>query len=256
MYQRSLGTLFLTVLFLWIAPTVEAVNQEDIRQTQDKGRHIYEQTCLWCHGAGGRGDGPAGWFIGRYEAPRPRDFVSEGFKFRSTPSGELPSDQDLFRTLTRGIPGVMPAFDSFTEEARWQIIAYLKSFNPSFKDSSPTTLIIPSPPLPSTDSLQKGRALYFQFGCQGCHGENGKGDGIVSRTGEMTDNRGLRIQSPDLTSPSSFKNGPSPQDIYRTLITGLDGSPMPSYANNVAGREEDLWHLVYYLQSLSRNPNP
>lgn len=256
-YARSIATLFMIVLPLWISTAVEAVKPEDNRQTQEKGRHIYERACLWCHGANGRGDGPAGWFIGRYEAPRPRNFVSEGFKLRSTPSGELPSDQDLFRTVTRGIPDVMPPFGSLTEEERWQTIAYIKSFNPSFKGNTPVPVMIPFPPIPLSDaSIEKGRTLYFQFGCQGCHGENGRGDGITSQTGELTDARGLRIASTDLTSPSSFKNGAGPQDIFRTLMTGLDGTPMPSYAHNAEGRAEDLWHLVNYLLSLSGNPRP
>ena len=222
MYARSTAALFMIVLSLWITTAVEAVKPEDDRQTQEKGRRIYERACLWCHGENGRGDGPAGWFIGRYVAPRPRNFASEGFKFRSTPSGELPSDQDLFRTVTRGILDVMPPFGSLSEEERWQIIAYIKSFNPSFKERAPIPLMIPFPPVPLSDaSIERGRTLYFQFGCQGCHGENGKGDGVTSRAGELTDGRGLRIMSTNLAGPSSFKNGASPQDIFRTLMEGV-----------------------------------
>jgi mono/diheme cytochrome c family protein len=257
MHARSIGALFIIVLFAWTATAVEAVKPEDNRQTQEKGRRVYERACLWCHGAEGKGDGPAGWFVGRYSAPYPRDLTSEGFKFRSTPSGQAPTDQDLFRTVTRGIPGFMPSFSSLTEEERWQVIAYIKSLNPLFKEEKQTPLAIPIPPFsPSDVSIETGRNIYLQFGCQGCHGENGKGDGVTSQAGELRDGRGFLIQSTDLTKRPSFKNGADPRDIYRTLMTGLDGTPMPSYAHSFDGREEDVWHLVNYLVSLSGDPRP
>ncbi len=257
MHTRNIALLVMITLAAETALPVGAEKPEEHKQTQERGRHIYERACLWCHGAEGRGDGPAGWFIGRYAAPRPRDFVSEGFKYRSTPSGELPSDQDLFRTLTRGIPGVMPSFGSLTEQERWEVIAYIKSFNPAFKETPPIPLDIPVPSIPDSEaSVAQGRAIYVQFGCQGCHGENGTGDGPVHRAGELRDEHGLRIAPTDLTSRTSYKNGSNPRDIYRTLMTGLDGTPMPSYATNFEGNEDNVWHLVNYLLSLSPEPSP
>ncbi|MEK6632011.1 MAG: cytochrome c [Nitrospirota bacterium] len=256
MYQRSIALLFIVMLTTETALPVGAEKPEGHRQTQERGRHIYEQACLWCHGTEGRGDGPAGWAIGRYTAPRPRDFVSEGFKFRSTPSGELPSDHDLFRTVTRGIPGVMPSFGSLTEQERWEVITYIKTFNPAFKETPPIPLNIPIPSVPASEaSVAQGRAIYLQFGCQGCHGENGTGDGAVHRAGELRDEHGLRIAPTDLTSRASFKNGSDLRDIYRTLMTGLDGTPMPSYAANFEGNEDNVWHVVNYLLSLSPGPS-
>lgn len=252
MRQRSIAILSMAVLIAWTATAVYAIKPEENRQTLEKGRLIYERTCLWCHGAGGNGDGPAGWFIGRYSAPHPRDFVSESFKFRSTPSGELPTDQDLFRTVTRGIPGFMPSFSSLTEEEQWQVIAYIKSFNPLFKEGTPPAMDIPFSPVPSSDtSVERGRNIYLQFGCQGCHGDNGRGNDATSQAGELRDGRGLLMHATDLTHRSSFKNGAGPRDIYRTMMTGFDGTPMPSFANAFQGREDDAWHLINYLLSLS-----
>jgi len=249
---RTFLSVELILLLAAQVAAVEAGRPEGVDPLHETGRRIYEGACLWCHGKDGRGDGPAGWLIGRYAAPRPRDFVTESFRFRSTSSGELPSDEDLFRTVTRGIPGVMPSFASLTEQQRWAVVAYIKSFNPAFRNSAPSPLTIPSPAIPPTDaSIRQGKVMYMRFGCQGCHGEGGTGDGPVSRAGGLQDERGLRIVPPDLTDRASYKNGTEPRDLYRTLMTGLDGTPMPSYAANFEGDEAAVWHLVNYLLSLS-----
>jgi mono/diheme cytochrome c family protein len=232
--------------------TVGAVKPNATSDVIAKGKILYERMCLYCHGADGRGDGPAAFFLGAYSAPRPMDFVKGGFKFRSTPSGELPTDQDLFRTLTRGIPGVMPPYAGLTEEERWQVIAYVKSFNPEFTQPPAQPIPLRGQPIPATaESIERGRAAYQTLACGRCHGADGRGDGPVALSGDLKDSRGFPIAPTDLTSPSSFKNGSSIQDIVRGLMTGLDGTPMPSYEPQFAGAEDDAWHLANYILSLS-----
>jgi len=231
---------------------VFAIKPEENRATRERGKIIFERSCMLCHGVEGKGDGPAGWFIGRYSAPHPRNFTVESFKLRSTISGELPTDQDLFRTVTQGIPGYMPSFNGLTEEERWEVIAYVKSFNPAFKEEKPTPLIIPNPPFPPSDeSIENGRALYFKYGCRGCHGDNGYGDGPESVKGNLKDARGLSISAGNLTDRTALKNGSTPRDIYRSVMTGLDGTPMPSFVDALNGKEKEAWDLVYYILSLS-----
>ncbi len=231
-----------------------AVKPEDNRATREKGKRIYERSCIFCHGSEGKGDGPAGWYLGRYEAPRPRDFTTESFKFRSTASGELPTDQDLFRTVTQGIPGYMPSFAGLNEEERWQVVSYIKTFNPSFKEEKPQPLPLPLPPGPPTDAgIEHGRKLYMKYGCHSCHGDNGYGDGSESLKGNLKDSRGLTISARNLTERESLKNGSTPRDIYRSVMTGLDGTPMPSFADSFAGKEKDAWDLIYYILSLSQD---
>jgi mono/diheme cytochrome c family protein len=251
--RRPVLVLISLLLFMMSeASPVFAVKPEENRATREKGKIIYERSCIFCHGVGGKGDGPAGWFIGRYSSPHPRNFTAESFKLRSTISGELPTDQDLFRTVTQGIPGYMPSFNGLTEEERWEVIAYVKSFNPAFKEEKPTPLNIPNPPFPSSDeSIENGRKLYVKYGCVGCHGDNGFGDGPESIKGNLKDARGLTISAGNLTDRSSLKNGGTPRDIFRTLMTGLDGSPMPSFADSLSGKEKEAWDLVYYILSLS-----
>src|SRR3989449_975758 len=67
------------------------------------GRDIFAMACVPCHGVAGKGDGSVGPMLAPRRAPQPRDFTSAEFKFRSTPSGQLPTTADLFRTLTEGV---------------------------------------------------------------------------------------------------------------------------------------------------------
>src|SRR2546422_9919644 len=67
------------------------------------GRDIFAMACVPCHGVVGKGDGSVGPMLAPRRAPQPRDFTSAEFKFRSTPSGQLPTTADLFRTLTEGV---------------------------------------------------------------------------------------------------------------------------------------------------------
>jgi mono/diheme cytochrome c family protein len=52
----------------------------------------------------------------------------------------------------------------------------------------------------------------------------------------------------------SIKKGATPQDIYRTLMTGLPGTPMPSYGDIF--EPEQAWDLTYYVLSLSKASLP
>lgn len=254
--RQKIGIVLLILAVTgFVGTAVNAMRPEENRATREKGKLIYERSCVWCHGADGRGDGPVAWGIGRYSAPRPRDFTVESFKLRSTPSGELPTDQDLFRTITQGIPGYMPSFHSLTEEERWQVVAYIKWFNPAFKHERSASIPLPFPPYPSTDArIESGRRIYGQSGCHICHGENGNGDSPESRAGNLRDAQSLRIAASNLSDRTSLKNGATPRDLYRSIMTGLDGTPMPSYADQFAGRQDDAWDLVWYLLSLSEEP--
>ncbi len=225
------------------------------------GRDVYAMACLACHGADGRGDGSVGPMLSPRRAPQPRDFTGLEFKFRSTPSGQLPTTADLFRTVTEGIrsPGgpmtiglrghrIMPAFRHMPEEQRLEVVEYVKSLNRGFWDRTEVRPVVVPPPPPATaERLARGRRLYADAECLACHGAGGRGDGPSAPT--LRDNRGLPIAATDLTRPERFKNGRRPEDVYRTLMTGLAGTPMPSYAD--ALDPDQAWDLVHFVLSLS-----
>jgi mono/diheme cytochrome c family protein len=227
------------------------------------GRDIYRMACMACHGAEGRGDGSVGATLSPRRAPQPRDFTSAEFKFRSTPSGQLPITADLFRTVTEGIRAeggpmtiglrgyrIMPSFRHMPEEQRLEVIEFVKSLNRGFWERPEIkTVVIPAPPPVTPERLARGKQLYADAECLACHGATGRGDGPSAPT--LKDNRDLPIAATDLTKPGRFKNGARPEDIYRTLVTGLAGTPMPSYADSL--EPDQAWDLAYYVLSLSNN---
>jgi len=102
------------------------------------------------------------------------------------------------------------------------------------------------------ERVARGKQLYADAECLACHGDRGRGDGKSAP--ELKDNQQLPIQATDLTRPRRFKNGRRPEDVYRTLMTGFAGTPMPSYADALA--PEQAWDLVFYVLSLSQGGTP
>src|SRR5208282_2240620 len=87
------------------------------------GKELYGNYCATCHGEKGDGAGPAAKFL----YPKPRNF-GEG-KFRIISSGNyMPSDEDLFGVVTRGMPGsAMFPFGHLSESDRSALIAHVRS---------------------------------------------------------------------------------------------------------------------------------
>ena len=213
------------------------------------GKNIYEAKCAVCHGIEGKGDGPAQSFL----YPKPRDLTAGKFKIRSTPSGSLPTDEDLLKTITNGVTGTsMPSWRVISEKERRALVEYIKTFDERFKTQPAAKPISIGPPLPKTTQLLvKGKQLYEDAGCFECHGTTGKGDGPAAKQG-LKDDWGKPITAYDFTKGGRYKAGSSIRDIYRTFTTGMAGTPMPSYADSLA--ENERWALAYYVKSLSRAP--
>lgn len=216
----------------------------------NEGGKIYRVSCIYCHGVEGAGDGPVAYFLSRDTGPHPRDFTSGIYKFRSTPSGYLPADEDIFRTISVGVKGFMPSFAGLSVSDRWKLVYYLKSFYPEFQDEETDYLEIVGSTIPQTAaSVARGYQVYQQFKCWECHGSSGIGDG--EKAADLRDDWDFPLPPQNLTMPSSFKNGSDQIDLYRTIMGGLDGGAMPSYADSFAGEEEDAWHLINYINSIS-----
>ena len=214
---------------------------------REAGRAVYDQKCAQCHGPDGAGDGIATPYV----RPAPRDFTGGIFKFRSTQSGELPTTEDIRRSIREGMPYTsMPAWKGILSEQQITNLAYyLKTFTDDFSGpyGVPEEAVIPRPPGFDEGHLARGREVFMENQCADCHGDQGRGDGPSAPT--LEDQWGFHIRPADLTKRWTFRNGQTRQDIYRTFTTGLDGSPMPSYDMP----EEDRWALVDYVWSLSRD---
>ncbi|MBI4400690.1 MAG: c-type cytochrome [Nitrospirae bacterium] len=215
-------------------------------QDLQAGKRIYQKWCMNCHGAQGDGAGPAADFL----RPRPRDFRQGLFKIRTTQSGQLPSDQDLFNVITKGMPGTgMPGWEKvLTEAERWQLVSYLKTFSRRFaRASAPPEPIRIGTQLPlSADSAAEGKRLFREIECFKCHGDEGRGDGPSAP--ELTDDWGAPIRPANLRKPWTFRGGHTPEALYLRLQSGIAGSPMPSFADSLDN--EKTWHLVNYVMSL------
>ncbi len=231
--------------------TVSPVQGGSEPNASPRGRTLYEQECSACHGAKGDGKG----LFATALLPRPRNFTMGLFRYRSTPTGQLPTDQDLDRSVARGLPGTaMPAWGQFLHQEELQeVIAYLRGFSERFTREKPTE-IITLPPVPSVtaEGLARGKQLFTDMGCVSCHDEDGKGKGSAGE--DLKTAEGDPISPRDLTDKWSFRGGYAPEDVFRRLATGLDGAPMPSYRGMVS--DEELWDLVFYLLSLSPAERP
>src|SRR5580693_7927102 len=77
------------------------------------GKQFYKRYCIGCHGPSGDGQGENAPWID----PKPRDFTAATFKCRSTPTGTLPTDQDLYNSVGRGFYNSnMPHWDALTDQ--------------------------------------------------------------------------------------------------------------------------------------------
>jgi cytochrome c oxidase cbb3-type subunit 2 len=214
----------------------------------EAGKAAYQQSCARCHGVAGRGDG----VDAKRFYPRPRDLTLGVYKFRSTASGTPPTDEDLFRTISRGLPGSnMPDWQQLDEKVRWQLVYYLKSLSPLFEQSTPEPVAVAPDPGPSRADLSTGRALYEKLGCAACHGAQGRANG-TSAAG-LVDDWGMSIRPANLTQGWNYRGWSDPASIMLRVLTGIDGAGMPSYTGALS--PEETWHLAYYVASLQEAPH-
>lgn len=224
------------------------------------GRKVFEDHCAKCHGRTGKGDGPDAKKLGF----RPRDFTFGAFKCRCTLTGKPPTDEDLRRTITVGMPGTpMVALPELSAADRDAVIQYVKTFSKLFAAESPSCDVVPQPPPQTPAMVDEGKQVYDKMQCAKCHGATGRGDGPAART--LVDDWGQPIKPYNFVALKKFKCGNDDADLFRTLMTGMTGSPMPSFAEALAfdtaalpdAEKRNLvdhraWSLVAYLRSLAR----
>jgi cytochrome c oxidase cbb3-type subunit 2 len=228
------------------------------------GKKIYERYCVGCHGVDGDGKGEAARFLD----PKPRDFRRGLFKFVSVEAGKLPRDDDLLKTITRGLRGTsMPSFRFVPEEERRAVIQYLKTFAAErWAENAPGALIARSrdpydasldDPKPVADAIAKGRDAYHAIGCAGCHPSYLPADEFTRVSGQKLrrdadrpilteDAWGHWIAPPDFTRRTTRASF-TVDEIYGTITAGIGGAAMPTMS---AVSEEQRWQIAYYVRSL------
>jgi mono/diheme cytochrome c family protein len=211
------------------------------------GKQLYYRYCWGCHGFRGDGNGENGPYLNIL----PRNFVAATFKCRSTPTGTLPLDQDLYNSLVRGLNNSnMPSWITLTSQNRADLIAFIKTFSPRWQTEKPGDPInVPQEPTLTLNSIKHGQELFQKLECWKCHGQEGRGDGPSAST--LTDSNDQPIRPYNFAAGSRFKCGVTNSDLYKIFLTGVDGTPMPSFGDVV--KPEEAWDLVHYLRTLQVN---
>lgn len=220
-----------------------------------QGRYVFERNCIICHGP--RGDGK-----GEFSAtlvPKPRSFREGMFKFRTTPQGKLPTDDDLHRTIRGGLSGTaMGMFTQLSDEEVKAVITYVKSFSRLWRkpENYAPPVKLPPPPEWFRDSAERqthatAGAKLFAVNCATCHGD--KADGNGSAAIALKDIWGHPAAPSDLRQPH-LRCGDASADIFRVLTTGLNGTAMVSFDQTLT--EAQRWDIIAYITSIRLPSGP
>ncbi len=217
------------------------------------GTALYERFCTACHGSFGDGQGPAMPYLW----PRPRDFTTGEYKWRSTRGA--PTDADLDATIRYGIAdtSMHPFAATLTDDEIAALITTVKGFCPdAFEDPEPV-VPIGAPPV-IDDALRARGAEVWKVACLSCHGESGRGDGPSAAT--LADPDGLPTPPFDLTTRPLRRPRPTIDQpdrdpgllvVYTELVTGIPGSGMPAYVDIP---DRDLWAVSAFTDALRWRP--
>jgi mono/diheme cytochrome c family protein len=179
---------------------------------------------------------------------QPRDFQLGVFKCRSTPTGTLPTDQDLYDAITRGFDrSNMPQWNTLSKQERADLVAWVKHFSPRWANEKPGAPIT-IPPEPEVTPSASRRGATCLPGCSAGSATAFKVWPMGRRPRPLPTISAGRSQPFNFTEGSRPKCGDTDRDIYRIFMTGLDGTPMPSFADNI--KPDEAWDLVFYLRTL------
>jgi mono/diheme cytochrome c family protein len=228
----------------WLNSPAATSRVGNITGNAKAGAAPYRRYCVGCHGDLGDGNGEVATWLD----PKPRDFQLAVFKCRSTPTGTLPTDEDLFNTIARGLDrSNMPVWSTFTKQQRADLVAWIKHFSPRWqREKAGDPIQIPAEPEVTPERIKAGAEVFGKVQCWKCHGVQGMANGPSAST--LTDDLGRPILAYNFTDGSRPKCGETDRDIYKMFMTGLDGTPMPSFSDNI--KPEEAWDLVFYLRTL------
>jgi len=261
-YIKRLIFSFLAVALIVVPGTALAQQAPDAikKDLLEKGKKVYFKRCVWCHGVEGGGDGPSADRL----FTRPRNFIQGTFKIRTTDSGELPLEADLIKTVKNGLPGsAMPAWGEFLgQDEIVAVVNFVKTlvqdrdFN-DIEDEEVNIMDFGTNPwgtkgpyhlgVPQAD-IDAGKEIFIKNKCFECHGGEGRGDGNPT----MKDDWGFPIVAADWTQCWNFRgsrrNAYDPFNVVRTISTGLNGTPMPNFREQIT--VEDRWKVAAFVNSL------
>lgn len=208
------------------------------------GMALYAEKCSICHGSSGEGDGA----LSSEFSPKPRNFVLGAFRFASTEPGDPPSRLDIMRVIENGIEGSygrsMPAFDDLTLSEKLALAEVVRQFAQFGDYGTPLTI----PPRPDVIVFEEALELFSDLECAGCHGEDGNGNGLLAEHLEDVDGEPIK---PANFQTGKFKGGNSAEEIFLRIYRGINGTPMPSFGQNVP--IADIWAVTELVIALGTN---
>jgi mono/diheme cytochrome c family protein len=101
----------------WVAPEAEKARKNPLASDSkaiEQGEKVAKTNCMSCHGAKGKGDGPAAVALN----PKPADWTSQKV--------QAESDGEIFWKISNG-RGAMPPWKHLAENDRWALIRYIRS---------------------------------------------------------------------------------------------------------------------------------
>jgi mono/diheme cytochrome c family protein len=203
----------------------------------ERGKLVFLQNCAHCHGLSGQGDG----WDGQYLDPAPANFTDPNLRGMS--------DGDYYARVSFGIQNsAMPTWGEFLpENQRWDAIKFIQH---SFQEGVPTLGSLYSDKIAnnvltlSSDnwtgegnaiSTNNGQALYQTY-CQGCHGDQGQGDG-------------MGVADLPSGAPAAFATDLPEAYIFWRVWEGVADTIMPPF--NWILDESDIWDITAYVQQLT-----
>ena len=231
----------------------------------ERGRELYAKNCAICHGDNGDGAGKFAYLMN----PRPRNFQQGNFKL-STTQNQIPTDEDLFRTISNGMPGsAMPPWGHLPKADIHALASYVRHIHVegtrqtlvewvsdgTIEESELRTVLVERtqpgaalvvPPEPQFDEIRwfRGRRLYLE-NCASCHGA--AGEPVAAEV--KFDAEGFPVPPRSFVN-GIFKGGSQGNQLYARIWKGMKGTPMPSSEGVYNG--DEMWDIIHYVQSLMR----
>jgi cytochrome c oxidase cbb3-type subunit 2 len=148
----------------------------------------------------------------------------------------------------------MPAFTFLSDREVWAVVAHVKTFSPRWKTEKPGAPVElpPKPAAFTKEMIAQGQTIFMTKGaCFICHGMQAMGDGptapgLVYTAGSQA---GKPVRPANFHLSKDFKSGNRPEDIFKAISTGLDGTPMPSFAGVLSADER--WSIVAWILSMN-----
>lgn len=235
----------------------------------NKGKYIYQEYCMACHGERGDGKGVAAKGL----VPPPRDFTLGIYKFGKVISGELPHDSHLKELIVKGLHGTAMLPWDMSDGQLDAVVQYIKTFAPDVWENKSQPLadeiVVTKDPYGlahKSSAIQRGKEVYhIEAQCQSCHrayvsrselsqmNQKINNEAITVFDEEMytlklqDSEHNAKFLPPDFTW-HEIRSAQTVEELYVRLAAGVGGTSMPSWKDVL--EDSDIWAVAHYVKHL------